>query len=310
MSEGAYVHQALFYRGPEEYLASTLPFIDEALDAGEPIMVTVPPSNLRLLTDALGGRAAKVPMYDATDVGRNPGRLIPWLYFGFASANPNVRLNMIGEGLSPESMPDAYPAWAQHEALCNIIFAGRSSRGLCPYDVSNLDPDIVADARTTHPLLVDAGIRQASLDYADPNAVAAEFNRPLPYLGRPVVSLDFDATTVGEIRRAVAQHAAYAGMEPERRTALHDAVAEVAANSVQHGGGSGRLALYRQRDAIVCDISDSGWIADPLAGRIPAAPGERPPGLVLVHLLCDLVRTHTTPTGTTTRLYMRLGPVR
>ncbi len=176
--------------------------------------------------------------------------------------------------------------------------------------MSNLDPDIVADVRTTHPLLVDAGIRQPSPDYDDPLAVVAAFNRPLPDLGRPLLSLDFDATTFGDLRRAVAQHAAYAGMEPERRTALHDAVAEVAANSVEHGGGSGRLTLYRQPDAFVCDISDSGWIADPLAGRIPADPGVKTPGLVLVHLLCDLVRTHTTPTGTTTRLYMRLSATR
>ena len=169
---------------------------------------------------------------------------------------------------------------------------------------------MVEDAHTTHPLVVQIGSRRASAEFEDPRAVIEAFNTPLPNLGPPALSLDFDAATIGDVRRAVAQQAAHAGMEAERRTALHDAVAEVAANSVAHGGGQGRLRLYRQPDGIVCDISDSGWIADPLAGRIQSAPGEPPPGLVLVHLLCDLVRTYTTPSGTTTRLYMRLpGPV-
>ena len=89
------------------------------------------------------------------------------------------------------------------------------------------------------PVRVDPAIIPR-VTFTDPQVAAAAFNRPLPDLGPPVATLDFDATTLGDVRRAVAQQAAYAGMEPERRTALHDAVAEVAANSVAHGGGRGR----------------------------------------------------------------------
>jgi anti-sigma regulatory factor (Ser/Thr protein kinase) len=311
MSDGTFVHEALFYRGPEEYLAGTVPFIDECLRANQPVLVAVPTANLVLLTDALGSRATRVRLFDACKVGSNPGRIIPWVYHGFAAeADPHVRVNILGEPVFPGRTAEEYPACVQHEAACNLVFAGRPSRALCPYDVSNLDLHMVEDAHATHPLLVQTGSRRTSAEFVDPRAVIEAFNTPLPDLGPPALSLDFDAATIGDVRRAVAQQAAYAGMEAERRTALHDAVAELAANSVEHGGGSGRLTLYRQPDCIVCDISDSGWIADPLAGRIQAAPGESPPGLALVHLLCDLVRTHTTPTGTTTRLYMRLpGPI-
>jgi len=307
VSDGVFIHEALFYRDADEYLAGTLPFIDESLRADEPVLVAVPTASLNLLADALGGSAARVVVHDASEVARNPGRLIPWVYYGFSVANAEVRINIIGEPVWPGRTADEYPACVQHEALCNVIFGGRPSRALCPYDVSKLDPTAVADARTTHPFLVDAAGRRASPRYSDPFEVAAEFNQPLPDLGPPNASLRFDANTVGDVRRVVAQHAAYAGMDPERATALHVAVREVAVNSVAHGGGSGELRVYRTPDTLVCEISDSGWIADPLAGRIPTGKADPQSGLLLVHRLCDLVRTYTSPAGTTTRLYMGLA---
>ncbi len=175
-------------------------------------------------TPSAAGRPASGYLTRAK-VGRNPGRIIPWVYYGFAAeADPaRSRQHPRRTRLSRPHTAEEYPACVQHEAACNLMFAGRASRALCPYDVSNLDPDIIADARTTHPLLVDAGIRRASPDYADPHAVAAAFNRPLPDLGRPLLSLDFDATSVrrpssrGRATRGVRRHGAGATHGAARR---------------------------------------------------------------------------------------------
>jgi hypothetical protein len=48
-----------------------------------------------------------------------------------------------------------------------------------------------------------------------------------------------------------------------------------------------------------------------MAGRVvPAPDSPRGRGLLIANRLCDLVQTHTAPTGTTTRLHMRLSPSR
>jgi len=50
-----------------------------------------------------------------------------------------------------------------------------------------------------------------------------------------------------------------------------------------------------------------GHWADPLAGRrLPAARGAGPYGLFVVNAIADLLRTHTTPAGTTIHVYLGL----
>ena len=61
----------------------------------------------------------------------------------------------------------------------------------------------------------------------------------------------------------------------------------------------------RSTGALVCEVRDSGYIDDPLAGRrrIPtsAASGQR--GIWLVNQLCDLVQLRTHAHGTTVRVF-------
>ena len=58
----AFVHPALFYQGPWEYLSETIPFIREGLARDEPVAVAVPRTRLELLRDGArrprGARAA------------------------------------------------------------------------------------------------------------------------------------------------------------------------------------------------------------------------------------------------------------
>ena len=304
-----FVHEALLYRDMGEYLEATLAFINEGLRAGEPVLVAVPNSNLRRLTGELGTAAARVRLIDLSEEGRNPGRIIPWVHLAFADAHPDEALRIIGEPIWPGRSADEYPGCMQHEALANVVFSGRRARALCPYDVSNLEPEVIADAATTHPVLTGRDGRQASATYADPNAVAAAFNRPMRDLGVPLTVLRFNAATVSDVRLVVAQYAAYTGMPPQRATDLHQAVNEVAINAVTHGGGAGTLAIYRSQDRLICQIQDAGRLTDPLTGRIPSKsdPGR---GLLLVNRLCDLVQIHTGDGGTTTRLHMTIAPAR
>ena len=71
-----FAHPALFYQGPWEYRAGTVPFILEGLAANVPVTVAAPGPRLRLLRDALGAHAKRVQLLDMTVAGRNPGRIM------------------------------------------------------------------------------------------------------------------------------------------------------------------------------------------------------------------------------------------
>ncbi|WP_144126575.1 sensor histidine kinase [Catellatospora sichuanensis] len=302
-----FVHPALLYRNDEEYLAGTVSFIRDGLSLGEPVAVAVPGPNLRLIRDALGADAEQVLLRDMTVVGRNPGRIIPTVLLAFANAHPGRRVRLIGEPIWAGRSAAEYPACAQHEALINAAFTGRRATILCPYNTELLDPVWIEDAHRTHPVMLDATRRFDSVHYDDPVAVAAGFNRPLPAPPADAVTVTVDLYTLAAVRRFVAEHAEQAGMTREQVADLTIAISELATNAVKYGGGTGELALWHDADHLVCQLTDRGHLSDPLAGRIPV-PAHAPDGgrgLLLVNQLCDLVRVHTTPAGTCTRIHLR-----
>lgn len=302
-----FVHPALFYRGRREYLDGTVPFVRAGLAAGEPVAVAVPGANLDAIRAGLGPDAASVHMLDMARAGRNPGRIIPWVLRAFADSHPGAtRVRIIGEPIWPGRSATEYPACAQHEALINLAFTGRSVTILCPYDVDGLDPVVLADAAETHPVLVDADGERASATYA-PRRVVAAYNRPLPPAPPTAVTTEFDLAHLALPRRIVAVEAARAGLAEDRVADLALAVNELASNSVEHGGGSGTFRVWVEDGRVACEVSDAGWLKDPLAGRLPVPPdGEGGRGLLLVNYLADLVRVHTVDGATTIRLYVAL----
>ena len=57
----------------------------------------------------------------------------------------------------------------------------------------------------------------------------------------------------------------------------------------------------------MCEVSDSGCIDQPLAGRERPNPADTTGrGLWLANQLCNLVQIRSSPDGTTVRLHMRL----
>ncbi|HEV2903175.1 MAG TPA: MEDS domain-containing protein [Gaiellaceae bacterium] len=52
------IHDAFVYASEEEFLAGTLPFLEEGIDRGEPILAAPTHANAQLLRDGLG-RGAK-----------------------------------------------------------------------------------------------------------------------------------------------------------------------------------------------------------------------------------------------------------
>ncbi|WP_243418030.1 sensor histidine kinase [Actinomycetospora cinnamomea] len=314
------VHPALFYADDQTYLAGTVPFLREGLEAGEPVMMAAPPTKLDLVRQALGPVAAEVGLHDMTLAGRNPGRIIAGVLRAFVDEHAHAgRVRIIGEPIWAGRSPQQYAAAVQHEALINVALADRPATVLCPYDTTALAPAVIADARRTHPVVVERDTTTTSERYADPTDVAQWFSGPLAEpteIGETLVFSAPDGPRI--VRHAVAEHALRAGVDEDRVADLCLAAYEVAVNTVVHTGRPGLLALWTRESgsasgweaaepaAVVCEVQDSGWIADPLVGRHPCGPADgRGYGLRLAHQLCDLVQVHSDPSlGTTVRMTM------
>ncbi|WP_214369343.1 sensor histidine kinase [Pseudonocardia sp. H11422] len=300
----AFAHPALFYRDAEEFLAGTVPFVLDGLEAGDPVAVAVPDPHLQLLRTELGPFAEQVRLINMSEAGRNPGRIIGEVLSPVAYGHPGSHIRIVGEPVWPGRTTLEYPACVLHEALINLAFRDRSATILCPYDVTGLAPDVLVDAAVTHPVLIERGRAHTSPDFA-PEQIAQACNRPLPE-PTAAIRFPFGVDQLAAARKLVAEHAACAGLDEERIDDVVLAVGELAANSLRHGGGSGLLRLWEEKGHLVCEVSDTGHITDLLAGRRPVSARQLSGrGLRMVHYFADLVRTRTSPEGTTTRVYMR-----
>jgi anti-sigma regulatory factor (Ser/Thr protein kinase) len=295
-------HQALFYRGESEYLDGVVRFMRPGMDAGEPVIAAVPGPRLDLLREGLDGDAGRVQLIDMADLGRNPARIIPAVS-DMLQAYAGRRVHYVGEpiwvGRSTEEMCEA----VRHEALINLAWSDTLMRVLCPYDAQGLDKNVLADAKRTHPTLVDGGGERASSDFMG-HALPDSCERPLAEPPPEAITLPFGRLDLAQLRALVSQQALAVHLRYDQAADLVLAVNEVATNSVRHAGGHGKLRVWRKGDELICEVRDDGHIADPLAGRLrpdPAAPAGR--GLWMVNQLCDLVEMRTNGGGTTVRLH-------
>jgi anti-sigma regulatory factor (Ser/Thr protein kinase) len=297
-------HYALLYNGQEDYLGGTVPFILDALAADEPVLVAVPPDNLALISGALGPAASRVRFVNMTEAGRNPGRIIPGVLSAFVNEHDPVPFRIVGEPVWAARGDEEYVACVHHESLINLALAGRKGTVLCPYDGGSLDRARMVDAERTHPELIRAGLTWPSYRYQEPADLVPRITA-LPEPPAHAAELVFCAG-VRSVREFCREQAALVGLPADRVDDLLLAVNEIATNTVLHSGGAGAVRVWSEPTHLVCEVRDRGYLADPLAGRLPpAADSPHGRGLILVNAICDLVRVDTHPGGTTVRMWFR-----
>jgi hypothetical protein len=74
--------QFFLWHDAADFTAGLVPFLEDGLEAGEPMMVAVVPEHATWLKDALGDRVDEVVFVDLRELGCNPARIIPaWQQF-------------------------------------------------------------------------------------------------------------------------------------------------------------------------------------------------------------------------------------
>lgn len=300
----SYRHEAFFWRDDEEFLAGMVPFIQDGLEADEPVMVAVIDERIKLLEEALGSDAEDVQFVDMGELGRNPARIIPgWQQFLDQHPAHGRPVRGIGEPIWAGRRPEEILESQLHEALLNVaVNPGTPFWLLCPYNTAQLDESVLEEAHRSHPAILDAEEYRGSTLYGGRDHVEAVFGSDLPTLHGHPEQLYFNRETLQRVLSFVAVLSHTAGVEAGKAANLAVAVHQVAASSLHRAAMGGVVRVWRHSDAVICEVHDHARVNDPLAGRRSGPANERG-GLWLANQLCDLVQLRSTATGTTVRLH-------
>ena len=118
----------------------------------------------------------------------------------------------------------------------------------------------------------------------------------------------FDSTSLVSLRSAVAAHGGALGLSPAQVNDLVLVAHELASNAVRHGGGGGRLRLWRIDGSVYCEVADAG------GGYLYRRPERRPDldatggrGLWIIVRLVDGMSVESSDSGTTTLVEIRVA---
>jgi anti-sigma regulatory factor (Ser/Thr protein kinase) len=298
-------HAALLHASTDEFVAGALGFVNAGLDLDEPVLVSAPEPGISFLRERMNGQAHRVDWADTATDGANPARIMPVLR-AFADAHADRPVRFLQELAWAARTRAEQREAIRHEALINLAFAAARVRVLCSYDRARLDPVIIRSAMSTHPVFVAGGTATTSPAYDAGVVFPDEWNQPLPRPPDGAAALAYRAD-LASVRAFAASQATRVGLAQDRVLDLVLAVGEIVSNTFLHTDAGGTLAIWTTGNELVCQVQDSGHIADPLAGRRrPAAGAGNGHGLWLVHQVCDLVELRSEPGTTVIRLHMRL----
>jgi hypothetical protein len=245
-------HEAFFYAGDDHFLDGTVEFIRDGVHSLEPVLVVVSARKIDLLRTRLASDADKVRFADMDDVGLNPARIIP-AWAEFVHEHGDRPLRGIGEPISAQRSGAELVECQHHESLLNVAFgASTGFTLLCPYDTAALGPDVLDEARASHPFIDQDGSHSPSPGYRGTDTRADPSFESLPEPPDSSVSLMCQAGALDALRSLVRRVAAHAGLDEARTADAVIAVNEVASNSLCHAGGSGVLRMWSTGDTLIC----------------------------------------------------------
>jgi anti-sigma regulatory factor (Ser/Thr protein kinase) len=305
-------HEAGFYGCDAEFRSLIVPFAEEGIAAGEPVIIGYDGRKSGLLRSWLTDPSA-VEFIGGTSLYATPGRAITACrrLFAFHAARGAGQIRIAGEVPHPGTGA-RFEGWDRYESAVNTAWQDFPVWGRCLYDTTTAPPAVLDIVERTHPRIISpAGERRASGRYQD----AQEFDG-LPYAPDPLE----DSTPAIELvnRSAADARHALTQISPRRipPATLDDlliGLSEAITNAQRHGRPPTTVRIWATPGRIVITIHDTGHgPADHLAGLIPA-PASTPDhklglGLWVTHQLSiDITLRHTND-GFTIRLRTGTAP--
>jgi anti-sigma regulatory factor (Ser/Thr protein kinase) len=266
-------HEAGFYGSDAEFAALIVPFAEEGIAAGEPVILRYDERKSGLLRSWLTDPSAAQFIGDKS-LYATPARAIATyrrLFETHAAAGAR-QIRIAGDVPHPGN-GGRFEGWDRYESAVNTVWQDFPVWGRCLYDTTTAPQAVLDIVQRTHPRLVSpTGQRRASGRYQD----AAVFEG-LPYAPDPLEdtppAIELVNRPAADARRALARIGS--GRIPA--TTLDDlliGVTEAVTNAHRHGRPPATVRIWALPGRTVVTVHATGrGPADRLAGLVPA-PGS------------------------------------
>jgi len=297
-------HEAGFYSSDAELRALIVPFAEEGIAAGEPVIIGYDGRKNALIRSWLTDPSAVTFPADS-GVYATPARAIAAYrrLFELHVAQGAGQIRITGE-LPNLGSGGIFDGWDRYESAVNTVWQDFPVWGLCLYDTATAAPAVRDVVERTHPRIVSpSGVRRANDRFQE----VADFEAlpPVPDpLEQTTPVIELVDRSAAEARRALA----LIGRGQVTGTILDDlllGVSEAVSNALIHGRPPATVRIWAAPDRIVVSVHDHGrGPADPLAGLVPAASNAATLGLGLwlIHQLDIDVALKHAEDGFTVRL--------
>jgi hypothetical protein len=280
-------HEVGFYRSDAEFGALIVPFVEEGVAAGQPVIIGYDDRKASLLRSWLSDPDAVTFIAD-NSLYATPARAIAsrWQMFTRLTTAGATQIRMAGD-VPHEGNGGRFAGWDRYESAANTVWDQFPVWSRCLYDATTAAPRVLDIATRTHPRIVlPSGQYQPSRQYQDP----ADF-QPLPPDPDPledsVPALVMSDPSPAQVRPVLTS----IGGGRISDTALEQliiGVGEAVSNARRHGGPPVTARISAGSGRILVHVHDTGpGPADPLAGLVPvwARSGQQGGGLWLIHML-------------------------
>jgi len=263
-------HEAGFYRSDAEFRALIVPFAEEGIAAGEPVIIGYDDRKSRLLRSWLSDTSA-VTFIGDNSLYATPSRAIATYrrLFEFHVAMGAGQIRIAGDVPHPGN-GGRFEGWDRYESAVNTVWQDFPVWGRCLYDTATAPAAVLDVVERTHPRIVSpSGQRRANDRYQN-----IEVFEGLPYAPDP---LEGSAPAIELVNRSAAEaRHALTQIGPGRipATTLDDlliGVSEAVSNAQRHGRPPATVRIWATPGRIVATVHDKGrGPADRLAGLVPA----------------------------------------
>jgi anti-sigma regulatory factor (Ser/Thr protein kinase) len=297
-------HEAGFYGSEAEFRALIVPFAEEGIAAGEPVILSYDDRKSGLLRSWLTDPGA-VEFIACDSLYATPARAITAYrrLFEFHRVMGAGQIRVAGDVPHPGN-GGRFEGWDRYECAVNTVWQDFPVWGLCLYDTATAPAAVIDAVERTHPRIVSvSGGRHPSGRYQGVSEFQGLAAAPDP-LEQHAPLIEFTGCSAATARQALSQ--AGRGRLPD--AILDDLLlgtSEVVTNALLYGEPPATVRIWAGPDRVVVCVRDSGpGPANPLAGLIPPASSavDAELGLWLTHQLDIDVALIYSDDGFTVRL--------
>jgi anti-sigma regulatory factor (Ser/Thr protein kinase) len=295
-------HNALVYESQDEYVARSVTFLTEGLEADEGAVVANTRPGLAVMREGLGPDAAQVTFVDVSSAYTRPARTLAAYHKVFAEQLQKTASLRAVADVQFGTDPGEWDMWMGYEAVFNRCFDHLPAWVLCTYNANGTPDPILEGVWRTHPEVVAGDIWNTSDLYEDPDQVLRAITaEPTPLTDLRSIPFGRD---LEQFRERLARELVAEEVSEAKALDMLLAATEIATNAVEHGGGVEEVRVGRAQGRFVCEIVDRGnGFDDPAAGYLAPREGVGT-GLWVARQLTWRIEFFQSPPGFTARIWL------